>query len=259
MAAAMTRIAGAALACMVTGGLALAAPAGAAGHPRSTAGMHAVLSGPAAPGVHSNLPVTNYGAGYFTYPGSAYGVASASATFTMPAITCVRATDHEWLLPGIWVYDASGALSQQVDVNFNCNLGTKLQEAVICISGVACDQSLVVAANDRIVASLAYTATHTIGTVRDLTAGTVAQVVGGPITTDYTIFVGDEGPHAFGVDVIPRFTKVPFTAVQINGEYLARATGVTGYDLQTGSYLQISTSAIGATGQSFTTTFVHPA
>ncbi len=261
MSAAITRIAGAVLACVVAGGVTLAAPATAAGHPTSTAGAHPHVVLPHAGGVHPNAnPSTYYGAGYFTYPSETVGTASASATFTMPTTTCVHPHDREWLLPGIWVYDSSGNLSEQVDVNFNCNGNNPgYYGDVICISGTTCDDSLAVAPGDKIVASLAYTATATVGTIRDITAGTTAQVVGGPITTDATIFIGDEGPSLFGVNVVPRFTRVQFSSVQVNGQYLVDSPFPVAYDLQTASDVQIATSAIGANGQSFTTTFKHPA
>lgn len=260
MSSAITRIAGAVLACVVAGGVALAAPATAAGHPTSTAGAHPQVVLPHAGGVHPNAnPTTNFGAGYFVYPGDANGLASVSATYTMPTTTCVHPHDYEWLLPGIWVY-SGGSLTEQVDVNFNCNGNNPgYYGDVICITGSACNQSVAVAPGDKIVASLAYTPTHTIGTIRDITAGTSGQVVGGPITTDEVVFVGDEGPSLFGVNVVPRFTRVQFGSVQVNGQYLVDSPFPTAYDLQTGSDVQIATSAIGANGQSFTTTFKHPA
>lgn len=239
------RLAGLILACAVAAGLTLAAPASAAGHPTSTAGLHP-----------NAVPALNYGAGYFTYPGSAHGVASASATFTMPSFSCVHAGDHEWLLPGIWVYDGNGNMTQQVDVNFNCNLGAILQQSVICLTGASCDTSLAPAPGDTIVASLAYTSTATVGTIKDVTTGQQAQVVGPAVTTDYTVFVGDLGPNPYGVTKVPSFTKVPFTSVQVNGQRLVDSSAVQ-YNLKTGNVVQITSTKILPDGQSFTTYFKH--
>jgi hypothetical protein len=261
MSPSFTRLCGLALTCIVAGGLALAAPAGAAGHPKSTAGLHPSVGGVPmhrSSGVSPKVtPTTDFGAGYFAYPvDSGQGLASVSATFTVPSITCVHSADHEWLLPGIWVY-AAGAITQQVDVNLNCNLGAQLLQDVICIGGSPCDQSLTVAPGDKIVTSLAYTATHTIGTVRDITAGTSAQVVSDPITTDEVILVGDQGPSQFSVTKVPQFTTVKFTSVQVNGQYLEDAPFPTRYNLKTATALQIAAGPIQSDGQSFTTTFKH--
>ena len=140
------------------------APNASAATPRSTAGLHAHI--PMGSGaVRNAVPSTNYGAGYFSYPGAANGTASANVTFTMPSITCFRPGDAEWLLPGIWVYDSSGNLTEQVDVNFNCNSGSQLREDVICIQGASCDESLSIAPGDRVQASLAYTNSATVGRI----------------------------------------------------------------------------------------------
>lgn len=251
----ITRVTGGVLAAVVAGGLALAGPASAAAHPRTTAGLHAKIAVHA--GVQPNtVPTTTYGAGYFTYPGDANGLASVSATYTMPDFSCVHSGDNEWLLPGIWVF-SSGTLTEQVDVNFNCNGGVKLQPDVICITGATCDQSLAIAPGDKIVASLSYTPTATVGTIKDVTAGTQAQVVGGAITTDDTVFVGDFGPSVFGVSKVPSFSKVKFSSVQVNGQYLADAPFPTQYNLKTGTSLQITSTHILGGGSSFTTAFRH--
>ncbi len=83
---------------------------------------------------HAKLvPTTNEGAGYWLYPNEVNGLASVSATYTMPSFSCAHPNDSEWLLPGIWAF-ASGTLTEQVDVNFNCNSGTKLQQGFVCLT-----------------------------------------------------------------------------------------------------------------------------
>ena len=170
--------------------------------PKSTAG--AQFTGPRLPvdsmlkkTPHSGISKTNYGAGYFAYP-STGNVGSVSATFRVPAIHCQSASDQEWLLPGIWVYDSSGNLTQQVDVNLNCNNGAMLLEAVICINGGSCDTSLAITPGDLIVATLSETPSGSFGQIRDITSGQTKSVSGTAApTNDYTVFVGIEGPSLF--------------------------------------------------------------
>jgi hypothetical protein len=223
-------------------------------HPLGTAGLQGRIAS-AAPSA-GKVPTTNYGAGYFTYPAEYDGIASVGATFTVPTISCQKSGDREWLLPGIWVFDASRNLTEQVDVNLNCNQGSLYQQSAICIQG-SCDSSLTVTPGDVIEASLVYTATDTVGTIRDRTQSTSAQVVGDPITTDYTVFVGDLGPGVFptGTLRVPTFTSVPFSSVQVNGQYLSDWPPVP-YSLKTAAAVQIKTGAI-SHNQNFTTTFQH--
>jgi len=227
---------------------------GAATTPKSTAGLHAHLSRAAAGGRLSAVLTTAEGAGYYSYPTSAHGLAGASTSFKMPAITCASASDQEWLLPGIWVY-SGGSLSEQVDVNFNCNSGSLLESAVICIAG-SCDQTLAVAPHDTIRASIAYTPSATIGTIKDVTSGLSKQVVGPAVTTDDVVFIGDEGPSMFFggiVTKVPTFTSVKFSNNQVNAQDLSDwAPGR--YNLKTTTKVQIRTSALNA-NQSFVTTF----
>jgi hypothetical protein len=225
---------------------------GAATSPKSTAGLHAHLSGATAAGAHlSAVATTNEGAGYYSSPS---GIAGASTSFKMPAITCANAGDKEWLLPGIWVY-GSGSLTEQVDVNFNCNAGVLYQQAIICVGGAACDTSLTVAPGDKIRASLAYTASATIGTIKDVTSGQIRQVVGAAVTTDDVVFIGDEGPALFGVSKVPTFTTQKFSINQVNGQDLSDWSPLR-YNLKTGTPVQIRTGAL-SVAQAFLTTFAH--
>lgn len=239
----------------LSGGPALAAEAGArTHHPKSTAGLHPRIVMHRGQGAY--VPVTNYGAGYFTYPANANGLASASATFTMPTFSCASSTDNEWLLPGIWVY-SGGALSEQVDVNFNCNSGAKVQSGIVCLNNAGCDTSLAVNPADKIIASIAYTPTATVATLKDVTTQVSAHVVGAAVTNDEVVFIGDEGPSLFGVNYVPTFTHVSFGSVQINGQYLVDGPFPAQYHLKTGSVVQITASIIVPTGAGFTTTFHH--
>jgi hypothetical protein len=252
------RATGLILTMLLAGAVAVAAPAGAAKQPTSTQGQHPTGAVPS-PGVRANAnSTTDQGAGYFLYPTGADGLASVSTAFKMPAFSCSRSDDQEWLLPGIWVF-SGGALTEQVDVNFNCNSGTLLQQGYVCLTD-GCATAINVAVGDRMVASLAYTPTATVATLKDVTAGTKAQFVGAANTTDQVVLVGDIGPDWFFggiVTKVPQFAKVAFKTVQINGQYLVDGPSPTPYNLKTASTLQIVTSTIHTDGESFDTTFHH--
>jgi hypothetical protein len=258
MSARLTRLCALALTCVVAGGLALAAPAGAAGHHASTAGQHPSGAVPRAGSHLKIVPTTDQGAGYWLYPTTANGLASVSTTFTMPSFSCVHSNDQEWLLPGIWVF-ASGTLTEQVDVNFNCNTGTVLREGYACLTD-GCGTALTPAVGDTMIASLAYTPTATVATLKDVTQGTKTQFVGAARSDDDVVLVGDVGPDWFFggiVKKVPQFAPVTFRQVQLNGEYLVDGPFPTQYNLKTGTSLQITTTAILPDGESFTTKFKH--
>lgn len=255
---ALTKIAGAVLVCVVACGVGLAGPAGAARHPVSTAGQHPSAAVPARGLQPNTVPTTDQGAGYWLYPTAANGLASVSATFTMPSFSCVHSGDQEWLLPGIWVF-SSGTLTEQVDVNFNCNTGSVLQAGFACLTD-GCGTSLSPAVGDKMIASLAYTPTATVATLKDVTQGTKSQFAGAARSNDDVVLVGDVGPDWFFggiVTKVPQFAPVKFSQVQFNGEYLVDGPFPTQYNLKTGTALQITTTQIQTDGESFTTKFKH--
>ncbi|MBV9485272.1 MAG: hypothetical protein JO246_04375 [Frankiaceae bacterium] len=232
-----------------------------AAHAKSTAGLHPHVSLPGR-GVASNTNgITDYGAGYFFYPGATTeGFSSAGVTFTMPSFSCASASDNEWLLPGIWVYDNTGALTQQVDVNFNCNSGVKLQSGIICLSNTGCDSSLTPNPGDVIEASLVETATGTVARLRDFTQNTTATVTGAALSPpDYTVFIGNAGPHQFGfADAVPTFNHQSFRFASVNGEAIGDGDYFpAGYNLRTSGINQINAGPILLHHTMFTNTFKH--
>lgn len=216
---------------------------------RTAAGLQASLA----------VPSTSYGAGYFSYPGSG-DVASASVTFTMPAFSCAHTTDSEWLSPGIWVFDNSGALSQFSGVQFNCNDGALFQGDVMCVDDYAvCDDSLTVQPGDRVVSTLYESSAQTVAAFHDLTSGGTIRISSAPVTDDYTVFIGDLGPSiasSGAVTRVPTFLQVAFSKAQVNGYYLGD-WGPTRYNLKTSLALQERGGALSGDGDAFKTTFVH--
>lgn len=232
-----------------------AGPAGAASHPAANATQAR------AAGLHPNtVGTTPYGNGYFSYPGTG-DVASASVTFTMPTFTCTHQGDSEWLSPGIWVYDSSGNLTQFSGAEFNCNDGALFMGDVMCVdSYTSCDDSISVSPGDKLVASLYESSTQTYASVHDLTSGGFVSITGPAVTTDETVFLGDEGPSIAstgGVSKIPTYTQqIHFSKAQVNGLYL-RDWSPAHYNLKTGTSLQEKSTALTGDGDGFTATFVH--
>jgi hypothetical protein len=207
---------------------------------------------------HHGVPSTYYGAGYFSYPATG-SVGSVSVTFRVPAIHCKSTSDNEWLLPGIWVYDNTGTLSQQVDLNLLCDSGTILLHDVICIAGGTCATSLAIHPGDLIVATLSETASGTFGQLRNITTGLAESVSGSAAPTiDHSVFVGIEGPSMFGVTNVPTFLKATFTKVQVNGYYLSDWSPAQ-YNLSppAGTPVQVNTTALQDNGDQFVNNFVH--
>lgn len=256
---AIRRIAVAVLACAIAGAVAQAAPASAAVRPASTAGQHPHGVVPRANAHQKAVAQTDEGAGYWLYPGEVNGLSSASATFVMPSFSCAHSGDQEWLLPGLWVF-SGGALTEQVDVNFNCNNGSVLQQGFACLTDGCGSTSIFPDPGDTMIASLAYTSTATVATLKDVTQGVTSQFVGAATSTDQIVLVGDVGPDWFFggvVKKVPVFSKVKFTQVQLNGQYLEDGPNPARYNLKTGTSLQIATTNILSDGESFTTTFKH--
>jgi hypothetical protein len=244
--------AAAAVAPTFCGGL---AGASNAHHPLSTRGLTSHIDLSTLGGRTPAVPPTTYGAGYFSYPGeSNQGVSGASATFVMPSFSCASNQDDEWLLPGIWVYDSGGDMTEQVDVNFNCDGGTLLEESEVGING-SFGTSISVSPGDTIEASLSESGTATTGTIKDVTTGGTEQVVGSATTSDYTVFIGDTGPSQFGVSGVPTFSKVKFTQAFVNSQYLGDGSAAQ-YNLRTSHDLQITAGPL-SLGDAFTTTFKH--
>src|SRR5262249_21770757 len=152
----------------------------------------------------------------------------------------------EWLLPGLWIFDGSGNLQSQVDVNFNCNFGSKLQTDVICVyGGSACDQTIAPNPGDVIEAVYVQNATTAYGEIIDHTQGTSA-VVTGTLGGSTIVLVGDKGPSSFGVTSVPTFKKVPFKTGTVNGFYLGD-WGPTTLALKTATHVQIQSTGVPTT------------
>src|SRR5581483_1848950 len=229
--------------------------------PTSTAGLsaHVTLNAPSgqaslAPSLSPASPIagtnSTIGAGQL----ASARLVSASLSFTVPSFSCASGSDHEWLLPGIWILDGSGNLVSQVDFNFNCNSGVKLLEEVICLSGGSCEfGSINPNVGDKLEVTYVQTDTFSLGEVFDHTQHTAAQASGSALTSGNSVFEGDFGGDPFGVTAVPTFTKLAFTIATLNGFYIGD-WGPSVLNLKDTSNVQIKSGAAATT--SFTTKFV---
>lgn len=182
---------------------------------------------------------------------------SAGVTFTMPSFSCASNSDQEWLLPGLWIFDESGNLVAQVDVNFNCNFGNKLQLGIACIESACNTGGSGVSPNPGDVIEVSFTQDSIDGAQAIVDDRTLTQdaIATGPLTAGDTVLAGEMGLSAFGVAAVPVFTKIAFSIATVDGEYLSDNGPHTRFNLQTGSDIQIKSGTVLTT--SFGTTFVH--
>ena len=193
-----------------------------------------------------------YLAGFRATPNG--GLASASVTFTVPAISCT-ATDKA---DGADV--ETGVYTDTFDV-------FALVDAVCKSSGPAYSYFLQTgsgsfnpvgaAAGDVVVASLFESGTSTWAEIHDLTNGQYWYDENSANQGDTVVDIGTDSFAYVGTPV-PTFTKVKFTNASVNGDYLGFDSR-TEYNTLNGGDLLIKAGALttSATGSSFSDTFKH--
>ena len=241
---------------LVVGGFSSAGGAAATVHaPTARGHVHVRASKLAGTATASSI-----GAGYWVVPGTP-NVSSASAQFTVPRITCSKPHDAEGVFPGIYVYDGSNNLVQQIDVNLFCSDGVIHMVDVVCIAGSqeGCETNLTISPGDRIIATFSESPYHTQGQIYDLTTNQEDSIFDGTPapTNDYSVFIGDAGPAPFGFSThVPKFKHIAFSKGQVDGYYLFEYFATATF-LKTAKVTQIKTSALTGDGDAFDTTFAH--
>ncbi|HXW35518.1 MAG TPA: hypothetical protein VEJ87_13145 [Acidimicrobiales bacterium] len=194
----------------------------------------------------SASPIT--GAGYGATP--PFGLASASATFKVPTITCP--SDDVQQLMG--VFDAGGDLF--AGISSSCSGSTPTYEFYDFVNGSSNVKSGV-KPGDVVVTSMSQTGNKEATEVHDITSGAYWYAYAPP-NPDSTIYVGLDDlcvSSSFSCpDPVIQFTKTKFSNVQINGDYLSFEKP-TQYDETSGSKTLVATSNIGSPGDNFTLTF----
>ncbi len=191
-------------------------------------------------------------AGYQAVP--AGGLASASVTFTVPAISCTPTdkTDGASVESGVFTTNMDAAAV--VDA-YCTSSGPTYNYYVATESGNSFPAGA--AAGDVVVASLFQSATSTWAQIHDLTNGEYWFDDNSASQGDDAVDIGTFSFTYLGYPV-PTFKKIHFTNATVNGDYLG-FDSPTEYNTLNGSDLVIKAGALttSATGSSFSDTFKH--
>ncbi len=204
------------------------------------------------PSVVEDASSSSYLAGYQATPTG--GLASASVTFTVPAVSCTAADKadgaEEW--NGVYTdtlqsYALVAGYCQPSGPAYNWQFST--------LAGAFNETGA--AAGDVVVASLFQSATSTWAEIHDLTAGAY-WFADNPVNQgDTVVDVGTFNEVQGGLR-IPTFTKAKFTNATVNGDYLG-FDSPTQFNTLNGGDLLLKTGALvtSGNGSSFSETFKH--
>jgi len=181
---------------------------------------------------------------------------SASARFTVPALTC-PASGRLAVYPGVELSNEAGAIIA-AGVRLRCQNGTPIYVAVIIANNNLDKVPVTVSPGDQIAVLVTQTATAGMASIADLTRHSSATV---PTTTGAKNLIADVGVEAV-VDgpaplrKVPPFGTITFSAAKVNDTALG-ASNPTAINRTFFGTLQILTGPLDSTGTSFTTTFKH--
>ncbi len=173
---------------------------------------------------------------------------SASAKWTVPAVTCHSTSDG--MAPGTFLFENNGA-PVGVTVIIDCSSGSPTYSAYfIAPSGVTAS-SVVVSPGDKLVSSITQSASATSESLKDTTTKKL-QSVSDVGATSQLSFIGVDSLVSGGVvRPVPTFTTVPFSSALMNGATPASA-GATALDLSiTPPTINIKTSGLNTAGNKF--------
>jgi hypothetical protein len=183
------------------------------------------------------------------------GLASASATFTVPTATCTPTDDTD----GAVVFDGvyTETLESYALIQILCQSGTHPTYDYFVLTEAGIVGGSGVAPGDVVVTSLFQSATSTYAEIHDLTADKYWF-------TDNSANQGDTGvdigtySQTFNGNPVPTFAKVTFTNATVNGDYLGFESPAK-YNALNGGDLLIKTGGLTTTGagSSFTEKFKH--
>jgi hypothetical protein len=229
------------------------AVAGAAAFVGATAGFTSIAGAatPMVPHAHPDgVSAGTYLAGYQVTPSG--GVASASATFTIPKFTCTKKDDtdgaefdlgvytddfHAWS----WINAACGSSGVSYYYFLGSPSGQLIQPAK---------------AGDTVVTSLSQSATTTYTKIHDLTNGQYWFDEGANTADETIVDVGSL--NYFPSLPLPTFSKATLSNATVNGDYLGLESP-TGYNALDGGVTLVKTGPLStnAAGSSFAVTFEH--
>ena len=231
---------------------------GASSRPRllaSAAGTAPALKKPSAarpPLIHAGPTTSTYFGGYQATPSG--GLASASATFTVPTAKCtptdVSADAIEWngvytdtLGAYAFVEDYCTPTGPAYDYNFKTNAGTLTEPGA--------------APGDVVVTSLFQSATATEAEIHDLTTNAYWVAANSGNQGDTVVDIGTYNYAAYGFP-IPTFSKIKFSNATVNGDCLG-FDSPTQVNAVSGATVLIQAGGLTTTaaGSSFTDKFLH--
>jgi hypothetical protein len=188
-------------------------------------------------------------AGYYVTP--SIGISSASATFVVPKATCKANESGVGEFVGLFNLNPAngnvGATSLAA-VDISCDSGVATYKYEVFIGGEA-DTPTGIKPGDTVNVSIAQTASTELDTVRDLTTNSSAALSGSPVSSAMSV-------GAYSTIPTEQTTKVTFTKVQINGQYL-NAQPSTQYNLLNGAKTLIKTSGLASPGDTFSLAYKH--
>jgi hypothetical protein len=208
----------------------------------------------AVPAGASALP-SDYGAGYFAEPST--GFASASATFTVPSVSCTSAPSSESIGLQVQANDEGTVAidwSDDAVVDVQCNDGTPSYSFDVD-SGSNNFVEPGVSAGDVVVASIDQTTTVGVATVHDLTSHYTWVAEDTPFTESGVFWSIWTGAYYYGNSGSwAQFTSIPFSKCQINGDYLTYSSPAQ-YNYRPSGSVLVRTSALNRAGDGFKLTW----
>lgn len=208
---------------------------------------------PSVPAAHpEGASAGTYLAGYQATP--AGGVASASATFTVPKFTCTNKDKTDVAEFDLGVYmDNFEAFSW---INVICSIrGAVYYYLLGSGSGETSEPAT---AGDTVVTSVSESATTTFAEIHDLTNGQYWSHDGPNAADDTHVDIGSLNYVAANGQSIPTFSKVTLSNASVNGDYLG-FEAPTEYNALDGGVPLVNTGALAtsASGSTFSLTFKH--
>ncbi len=205
------------------------------------------------PSALADASSSSYLAGYQATPSG--GLASASVTFTVPAISCSAKDIADSAIEWTGVY--TDTLDTQAFVAGYCASSGPIYSYVFATLAGSYVQSGA-APGDVVVVSLFQSGTSTWAEIHDLTNGQHWFADNNVNQGDTVVDIGTDTEVACCGRPVPTFSKVKFTNATVNGDYLD-FDGPTQFNTLNGGDLVIKAGALttSATGSSFADTFTH--
>jgi len=187
--------------------------------------------------------------------------ASVTAEFKIPALKCTTVTRGVAPSSAMLTGSMTAPNVNVASVLLVCSKGAAIAIPAVTVDGTETNGTQAVHAGDLMKATVTTTATTTIATIADLTAGhTFSFKKSGKGAASFQELIVDTAVNQ-GTTQLPvaNFGKISYTKCAVGGKAIGIVTPRTAVNMQTsGGVLQILTGAITGTGSNaFITTFKH--